>query len=166
MSATPHATEITDSRILIIDDQVANVELLETTLLAEGFQNLAATTEPANAYALCCAFQPDLIMLDLKMPVVDGYAVLSRLAELRADQYLPVVVLTADVSRAARHKALGLGATDFLTKPLDNIEVMLRVWNLLEARQLYTRLRALGATDGMGLQARRIQALGAPSDLP
>ena len=56
----------------------------------------------------------------MKMPVMDGYTILSRLADIRAEQYLPVVVLTADVSRAARHKALGLGATDFLTKPFDN----------------------------------------------
>lgn len=161
MTDEQHTLDVADSRILIVDDQVANVELLETTLLNEGFTNLAATTEPAHAYALCCAFQPDLILLDLKMPEVDGYALLSRLADLRADQYLPVVVLTADVSREARHKALSLGATDFLTKPFDQTEVMLRVWNLLEARQLYRRLKAYASTEGIGIQSRRKQAFEA-----
>lgn len=154
--------DIADSRILIVDDQLANVELLESILLNEGFTNLTATTDPSHAYALCCAFQPDLLMLDLKMPGVDGFAVLSRLADLRSDQYLPVVVLTADVSRAARHKALSLGATDFLTKPFDNTEVMLRVWNLLEARQLYKRLESFGPTEGIGLQTRRQEAFKDP----
>lgn len=146
---------ITQSRILVVDDEPANVDLLETILQGEGFHNLAATTEGRNAPALCAAFQPDLILLDLRMPDMDGYAVLSRLAEVRASQYLPVVVLTADVSRAARHKALGLGATDFLTKPFDQTEVMLRVWNLLEARALYKRLAAHEADAASEVQAER-----------
>lgn len=132
--------DLTQSRILIIDDQPANVDLLESLLQREGFTNLAATTASEQAYALSCAFQPDLILLDLHMPSPDGYTVLSQLAELRRGAYLPVVVLTADATREARHRALAMGATDFLTKPFDPVEVMLRVCNLLEARGLYRTL--------------------------
>jgi CheY-like chemotaxis protein len=136
--------EIQSSRILVIDDQDANLRLLEDLLGREGFTNVLSTTDPAQVIDLYTAFDPDLILLDLLMPGLDGFAVLEQLARLRApNDFRPVLVLTADATRDARRRALALGAKDFLTKPFDNVEAMLRVWNLLETRHLYKRLQQL-----------------------
>jgi DNA-binding response OmpR family regulator len=90
---------------------------------------------------LYTAFEPDLIMLDLMMPELDGYSILELLSKrIPKNTYLPIIVLTADATIQAKRKALALGAKDFLTKPFDTIEVMLRVWNLLETRMLYKTL--------------------------
>ncbi|KGK57681.1 CheY-like chemotaxis protein [Xanthomonas arboricola] len=140
--------EILGSRILIVDDEPANVRLLEDLLQREGFQQVIATTDPLRVMGLVSAFAPDLILLDLKMPELDGYALLEQLARLSDPaHFLPVIVLTADPSRSARHRALGLGAKDFLTKPLDTFEVALRVWNVAETTVLFKRLRALAAPE-------------------
>ncbi|APO96611.1 response regulator [Xanthomonas vesicatoria] len=140
--------EILGSRILIVDDEPANVRLLEDLLQREGFQQVIATTDPLRVMGLVSAFAPDLILLDLKMPELDGYALLEQLARLSdPEHFLPVIVLTADPSRSARHRALGLGAKDFLTKPLDTFEVALRVWNVAETTVLFKRLRALAAPE-------------------
>ncbi|MEQ7418473.1 response regulator [Xanthomonas campestris pv. campestris] len=140
--------DILASRILIVDDEPANVRLLEDLLQREGFQQVVATTDPQRVMGLVSAFAPDLILLDLKMPELDGYALLEQLARLSdPGQFLPVIVLTADPSRSARHRALGLGAKDFLTKPLDTFEVALRVWNVAETTVLFKCLRALASPD-------------------
>ncbi|MCC4618663.1 response regulator [Xanthomonas cassavae CFBP 4642] len=140
--------DILRSRILIVDDEPANVRLLEDLLQREGFQQVIATTDPQRVMGLVSAFAPDLILLDLKMPELDGYALLEQLARLSdPEHFLPVIVLTADPSRSARHRALGLGAKDFLTKPLDTFEVALRVWNVAETTVLFKRLRALAAPE-------------------
>ena len=136
--------EIQSSRILVVDDQDANLRLFEDLLGREGFTNVLSTTDPAQVVDLYTAFDPDLILLDLLMPGLDGFAVLEQLARLRApNDFRPVLVLTADATRDARRRALALGAKDFLTKPFDNVEAMLRVWNLLETRHLYKRLQQL-----------------------
>ena len=134
--------EVLQSRILLIDDQPANLRLLESLLQREGFSQLLSVSEPTRALALYSAFDPDLVVLDLMMPDLNGYAVLEQLSRLRApDDYRPVLVVTADATLEAKHRALALGAKDFLTKPFEPVETMLRVWNLLETRWLYTRLR-------------------------
>lgn len=140
--------EILASRILIVDDEPSNVGLLEDLLQREGFQQVVATTDSQRVMSLVSAFAPDLILLDLMMPGLDGYAILEQLSRLAdPSSFLPVIVLTADPSRSARHHALGLGAKDFLTKPLDTFEVALRVWNVAETTVLFKRLRALAAPD-------------------
>lgn len=132
---------IFQSRILVIDDEPANVELLEQLLHREGFNNVISTTESERALSIFHAFKPDLILLDLRMPKIDGFSLLTSLGEYRTAQiFLPVIVLTADVTRETKHKALAMGATDFLTKPFDTVEVMLRIWNLLETSLLYKKL--------------------------
>ncbi|MFD0724112.1 response regulator [Lysobacter brunescens] len=132
------------SRILLVDDEDANLRLLEDLLAREGFHQVVATTDPTRVADLVRAFSPDLVLLDLKMPEMDGYAVLEALGRtLDPRDFLPVIVLTADPSRSARHRALGLGAKDYLTKPFDPFEVALRVWNALETRLLFKELRAL-----------------------
>ena len=136
--------ELLASRILIVDDLPANLRLLEELLEREGFSNVVSTTEPEQALELYTAFDPDLVLLDLMMPGMSGYAVLEQLERMRpAHDYRPVLVLTADATTAAKRRALSLGAKDFLTKPFDPIEAMLRVWNLLETRTLHKQLRRL-----------------------
>lgn len=140
--------DVLAARILVVDDEAANVRLLEDLLQREGFRQVIATTDPGRVMGLVAAFEPDLILLDLMMPAPDGYALLEQLAR-RTDpgRFLPVIVLTADPSRSARHRALGMGAKDFLTKPLDTFEVALRVWNVAETAVLFKRLRTLAATE-------------------
>jgi CheY-like chemotaxis protein len=138
--------EMLNAKILIIDDAEANLRLLEELLAREGFMQVISTADSTRAIDLFTAFQPDLILLDLMMPELDGYAVLEMLSRYIAkDEYLPVLVLTADATIAAKRKALALGAKDFLTKPFDTIEAMLRVWNLLETRMLYRHLKQLNS---------------------
>jgi hypothetical protein len=137
-------TDILNTKILIVDDAEANLKLLEDLLTREGFHQIISTSDSTRALDLFIAFQPDLILLDLMMPELDGYAVLEILSRhIPKDEYLPVLVLTADATIVAKRKALALGAKDFLTKPFDTIEAMLRVWNLLETRLLYRQLKAL-----------------------
>ncbi len=129
---------ITAAHILIVDDHKANVDLLEQLLTKHGFTHLTSTTDSFTVLPLVETDPPDLILLDLSMPPPDGYTVLTQLRTIiPADSYLPVLVLTADSTRAAKQRALELGARDFLTKPFDTIEVVLRVRNLLETRRLH-----------------------------
>lgn len=136
--------EILNAKILIIDDADANLRLLEALLAKEGFEQVISTADSTQTIDLFTAFQPDLILLDLMMPILDGYEILDLLSKyIPKDEYLPIIVLTADATIAAKRKALALGAKDFLTKPFDSIEAMLRVWNLLETRMLYKKLKEL-----------------------
>jgi PleD family two-component response regulator len=138
--------EMLNAKILIVDDAEANLRLLEELLAREGFMQVISTADSTRAIDLFTAFQPDLILLDLMMPELDGYAILEILSRhIPKDEYLPVLVLTADATIAAKRKALALGAKDFLTKPFDTIEAMLRVWNLLETRLLYRQLKELNS---------------------
>lgn len=152
---------IETARILIIDDQESNLRLLEELLEREGFGNVLSSTDPLQALDLVRAFEPDLVLLDLMMPGLSGYAVLEQIEKQRSpDTFLPVLVLTADATQQARHRALALGAKDFLTKPFDNVEAMLRVWNLLETRFLYRRLQRLLGEQAVELLPRRRATTG------
>jgi len=125
------------NRILIVDDEAANVELLKAFLAGIG-DELREVTDSRLVEEAFLEFQPDIVLLDLHMPHVDGLEVLRRLRSARESLgYLPVVVLTADSTSVARNSALILGADDFLTKPLDRQEVILRVRNLLRTRHLF-----------------------------
>ena len=127
-----------DPKIMIIDDQKPNVLLLEEILLEENHTNYISITDSRNALASFLGFNPDLILLDLHMPHLDGYAVMKQLREnIPADAFLPILVLTADITPDAKRRALLGGATDFLTKPFDPIEATLRIRNLLQTRSLY-----------------------------
>jgi PleD family two-component response regulator len=133
---------IQKSRILIVDDEPANVLLLERILQQGGYTNLSKTTDPRQVLEFFNVYQPDLILLDLMMPHVDGYSLLTQLRSRIPDKhYLPILVLTADVTPKAKQQAFSLGAKDFLTKPFDATEVLLRVYNLLETRWLSVQLQ-------------------------
>ena len=129
-------------RIYIADDEPANIELLEAVLERAGFTSIATFSNGQALLDAVAAQEPDLILLDLRMPVLDGLAVLRSLAGgPTAGGYLPVLVLTADATRQSRDQALSSGAHDYLTKPFDPAEVLLRVGNLLETRRLHQELR-------------------------
>lgn len=124
-------------KILIVDDDRASVRLLEQFLEKSGYRNVAATMDPTEAESLYVESKPDLILLDLHMPVLDGFGVMKRLSRFVADEYLPILVLTADVTQESRQRALTSGAKDFLSKPVDPAEMIARVGNLLETRRLH-----------------------------
>jgi putative two-component system response regulator len=131
------------ARILIIDDQAQNVDLLRRILERAGYESIASTTNPTEALALKMEFQPDLVLLDLHMGEgMDGFQVLQELVSKRnGADHLPVLMITADDSAEVKRRALALGAKDFVGKPFDSEEVLLRIRNLLETRFLYQTLR-------------------------
>jgi putative two-component system response regulator len=131
---------LSDARILVVDDEPANVLLLERLLSRWGYENVVSTTDSSQVLPLAEREPPSLILLDLAMPAPDGFDVMAQLAELPAAQGIPVVVLTADISAATRERALSGGASDFVTKPFDEAEVRLRVRNLLRTRSLQIEL--------------------------
>src|SRR6266446_4673230 len=129
------------ARILIVDDEPANVRLLERVLEREGYTHLRSTTDARQALPLYTESRPDLVLLDLAMPHVDGFQILERIKPLVPPKaYLPVLVLTADITMETKRRALESGAKDFLTKPFDQVEVLLRIRNLLETRLLHQEL--------------------------
>ena len=139
-SAVPR-DELLAARILIVDDEEVNVRLLQRMLQRAGFTETTGITDPREVAAAYAALEPDLILLDLKMPHLDGYAVLEQLGGLApADAYLPILMLTGDGSAETRQRALRLGARDFLVKPFDSTEVVLRIENLVETRLLHRSL--------------------------
>ncbi len=125
--------EIKNASILIVDDQPANVTLIEKMLDIDGYSNVISTTDPTQVETLYLEQNSDLVLLDLNMPVMDGYQVLERIREIDPD-YPPIIVLTAQSDRESRIKALDLGARDFLAKPFDRVELMTRIRNMLEVR--------------------------------
>ncbi|MCC5876324.1 MAG: response regulator [Candidatus Sumerlaeia bacterium] len=131
----------TNARILIVDDEPANVRLIEKILQKNGFTNTKSTMDPLDVLPLVEVFQPDLILLDLHMPVKDGFMVMEELGELIEEQdFLPIVILTADVVQETKIRALAAGAKDFLTKPIDHAELLVRVQNLLQTRALHNEV--------------------------
>jgi putative two-component system response regulator len=138
---------LTTAKILIVDDQEANVRLLEKILRRAGFANLKSIQDSRQVLDWFVEQQPDLILLDLNMPHLDGIAVMKQLAPyIHQGTYIPILVLTADILPATKQKALSSGAKDFITKPFDTTEVLLRIHNLLETRRLYVRLQDLNET--------------------
>lgn len=141
--------------ILIVDDQENNVRILERMLRKAGYDQLVSTTDPRVALALFEEHQPDLVLLDLHMPYLDGFGVLAQIRpHVPEGTYLPILVLTADISTEAKQRALSMGAKDFLAKPFDTTEVLLRIKNLLEARFLYLALQQQNDLLEMKVQQR------------
>ena len=124
---------IKNAKILVVDDQPANVTLIEKMLEIDGYLNVMSTTDPTQVESIYMEQNSDLVLLDLNMPVMDGYQVLEKISEVDPD-YSPVIVLTAQSDRDSRIRALDLGARDFLAKPFDRVELMTRIRNMLEVR--------------------------------
>jgi putative two-component system response regulator len=131
----------TKARILIIDDEAPNVEVLRRLLERSGFTKIETTMDPREATQLYVDFRPDLILLDLHMPHLDGLAVMDALNDIAEATYLPILILTGDMSPQARRDALSRGAKDFVHKPFSSDEVLLRIGTLLETRFLYLQIQ-------------------------
>jgi signal transduction histidine kinase len=135
-------TAADDAKILIVDDEPANIVLLERLLETKGYRHIWSTSDSRTALSLYRSHEPDLILLDLLMPHLDGVAVLQQLRAETGAAYVPVLVLTADATPAAKLRALDAGADDFVTKPFEQVEVLLRIRNLLRTRCLHRALQA------------------------
>jgi putative two-component system response regulator len=130
------------AKVLIMDDQEYNVSLLERILGRAGFKHIYSTMDPHQIQHLLTDIGPDIVLLDLHMPGMDGLQVLKLIRELTgSDNYLPVLMLTADMTPEAKKHGLQAGVNDFLTKPYDRTEVILRINNLLNTRYLHLQLQ-------------------------
>ena len=129
------------AKILIVDDEPANVALLEDILEEQGYTYFRSTSDSRKALAMYEEMRPDLVLLDLNMPHLDGFQVMEQLQELEQDYYAPILVLTAQSDRNTRIKSLEAGARDFLGKPFDLIEVKQRIANMLEIRLFHNQTR-------------------------
>jgi len=135
---TPNTLDILGAKVLIVDDQQANVQLLTQLLGETGYRNVDSTLKSQDVCALHRKNRYDVILLDLQMPGMDGFQVMEELKTDDTDSYLPVLVLTAQPGHKLR--ALQAGAKDFISKPFDLIEVKTRIHNMLEVRLLYREL--------------------------
>jgi putative two-component system response regulator len=128
-------------KILIIDDEPVNVAVLEDILKESGYSKIHTLTDSRKTISTCADLDPDMILLDLMMPYVDGFTILEGIrASNVMGGFLPVLILTADMSQETKRRALKCGATDFLLKPFDQIEVLLRIHNLLQWRKSHLLL--------------------------
>lgn len=128
------------AKILIVDDLQSNVELLEMMLDIAGYRDVTGITDPRLVLDQHLARQFDLILLDIRMPHMDGFQVMEQLSEAIENDYIPVLVLTAEQEETTRLKALKLGAKDFITKPFNQSEVLCRIHNMLEVRMLHNHI--------------------------
>lgn len=133
--------DLKNAKILIVDDQEANIDVLVGFLQNIGFYDIKAITDPRSTVSLFKSFNPDIILLDLLMPQLSGFKVMEKLIPLiPVASFMPILVLTADVSAESKQLALSSGAKDFLTKPFDFVEMGIRINNLLETRYLYQQV--------------------------
>lgn len=133
--------KIFDARILIVDDNRANIALLEKLLRKGGYSHVDSVSDPREVKALYEANRYDLILLDIRMPHLDGFQVMAQLRESKGDDYLSILVLTAELTSETKLRSLQEGAKDFLSKPFDSVEVLARARNLLEVRMFHNWLR-------------------------
>ncbi len=130
-----------DATILIVDDKAANIIILEELLKMQGYKNIHSLTDSRNVLENFNSLKPDILLLDLMMPYFSGYEVMDQLkAVITPGVYLPILVLTADIRSEVKQRVLAAGATDFLSKPFDLIEVGLRIKNMLFTRCLYLEM--------------------------
>jgi len=136
-----------NAKILVVDDQQANIDVIKALLDIDGYTDVKCTIDSRLVIELVKTFKPDLILLDLMMPNLSGFEVMELLKDhqkksLNPDKYLPILVLTADISSKTKQKALTSGAKDFLSKPFDLIEVRYRIKNLLETQYLIQKMES------------------------
>lgn len=164
-SGSPVVALLPKMKILIVDDEPLNVALLEDMLSLSGYRRVKAITDSRAVVETCREFEPDLILLDLMMPHIDGFAVLESLRAAPGEIFLPVIVLTADANEQTRRRALRAGATDFLLKPFDEWEVLFRIANVLEVRRLHLQLDMQRAAFEDAVRARTSELRAAQAEL-
>jgi putative two-component system response regulator len=131
-----------NARILIVDDEDVNIEFLRRILMRAGFTRLESTADSREAASLYVQHRPDLILLDLHMPHLNGLDVMDQLNEIAEASYLPILILSGDLTQEARRDALSRGAKDFVNKPFQQDELLLRIKTLLETRLLYIQIQS------------------------
>jgi putative two-component system response regulator len=131
---------VKDSKVLIIDDELPIGMAVEDILKENGYHSIRYISDSRQAYDVFRDFRPDIVILDIKMPYLDGFAVLEQLKPLRKDTFVPVLVLTADADETTCARAFAAGATDFLAKPMKITEALIRIQNLLDVRRLNVEL--------------------------
>ena len=152
-------------RVLVVDDNPINVALFTALLQQQGLSRVYIATDSRQVQVMLAEIRPDLVLLDLHMPHLDGFEILDQIWSYAAGEYLPVLVITGDATPDARDRALGQGAHDFLTQPIEMTEAVLRIANLLRTRQMYSTLRssagvALGApAPGAGHERHQIETV-------
>ncbi len=133
--------KILNAKILIVDDSILNIQILKRILTEAGFTQLITTTDSTQTIELYQEHRPDLLLLDINMPNLDGFGVIHALRALGTEDYLPILILTSEEDEGVRTRALQEGAKDFLKKPYDRIEVVLRSRNLIEVRLLNRQIK-------------------------
>jgi signal transduction histidine kinase len=133
--------ETKDAAILIVDDNASNVDLLREILRHQGYTQIRGETDPRLIPDLCRTFRYDILLLDIRMPHISGFQLIEMLRPIFADDYVPILVLTAQTDQETRRKSLEVGASDFLTKPFVAWELLQRVRNMLQIRMLYKKTR-------------------------
>ncbi len=134
--------QIQSATFLVIDDEPQNVGLLERVIKEAGYKHVATATSGHEALCLLEIHTPDIVLLDLHMPDMDGIAVMEAMQRIvPSEEFVPVLVLTADVTTEAKQDALRLGAADFVSKPFNPVEIILRIQNLLRSRFLQQQIR-------------------------
>ena len=133
----PSQHQCQNATILIVDDQMTNILLLGSILQNAGYTRIHSTQDPTKVVSLVKELNPDLICLDIRMPQINGFQVLGQMKGVQKDVHLPILVLTSEEDRETRLRALDSGATDFLLKPFDKIEVLMRIQNLLDTSLLH-----------------------------
>jgi putative two-component system response regulator len=132
--------DILNANILLVDDQLVNIKLLEKLLRQAGFSSIFSTTQPTEVKSLYFDNGIDLILLDIRMPDMDGFEVMAQLQAEIENDYLPILVVTAELTSQTRERALSSGARDFITKPFDQAEVIQRIVNMIEVRLLHKQI--------------------------
>ncbi len=132
--------DLLNARILIIDDNAASVDLLEKTITSSGYTSILSITDPREAEGIYRAYLPDLVLLDINMPYLNGYQVMEKFKEIEKNSYIPVLVMTAQHDEETRLSTLAAGAQDFLTKPFNKVETLTRIKNMLRIRLLHNQV--------------------------
>ncbi|NQV57695.1 MAG: response regulator [Rhodospirillales bacterium] len=135
------ASQYTTARILVVDDNATNVQLLETMLSHAGYENVQTTTDPTAVLDLYKKWNFDLILLDIRMPKMDGFEVMGALRQVVNEDYLPILAITAQTDMETRLRALKEGAKDFVNKPFNHLEVLNRIENMLKIKTLNNERR-------------------------
>ena len=147
-----------NATILIVDDQMTNVMLLESILQSAGYMHVHSTTDSTEFAKMFQELKPDLVLLDIRMPELDGFQVMGQLKVINKQPYLAILVLTSEEDRDTRLRALESGAKDFLNKPFDKIEVLMRIRNLLEASLVHKEYQRQNQTleEAVALRTREL----------
>ena len=157
---------LSKAKVLIVDDEPANVRLLERILALAGCHQVHSTNDSRQALPLFLECEPDIVLLDLNMPHFNGFVVLDQLkSAIPPESYLPILILTADITIETKRRALAGGAKDFLTKPLDHAEVILRIQNLVENRFLRLSMQRHNLELGQQVHERTAQLEATLSEL-